>query len=976
MGWVQIVVTIISYVVQRAQQKKAAARAKQMQEEQERQAALLAAQSRGLLLNVEANDSPLPVPYGLRRMGGITCLKETSGSTNEKLHKVVALGEGPIQGVMNHYLDNIIATASRFTGVATFEDYVGTDGQAASAALISALPGKWSSAHQGKGVAYLYAALTWSDNAWQGEPVITADVYGRLLYDPRDGQTRFSNNPALVIRDYLTNTRYGRGVDSSAIDDDSFIAAANHCDERVSVPAHSEACSVEAATDLLRFDAPTLFGLGDGVCFAGAAPGGLVGGSPTVKYYYIPVTEDTGRLAASYADALAYQPSGSPSLALDITSGDGSPQFVLSHVDQARYQLDGVVDVEQTPLDNVNMLRSACRGYIVYSAGKYKLKCDQAEAASGFVFDEDNIVGPFKFQGASLDNRYNRVSAKFFNPARQWQPDFAVFESGTYRTEDNDLVLETEINLPYTANVFRALRHAQLECRQSRLGLQCNFRSTIAALRNEVGDVVQVTHSTPGWTLKKFRVDALELRPDDEVDVWLSEYDDGAYDLDPLAEVRTAPATSLPSPFGNLDIEDLVATSGTADLLLNGDGTVVPRVRLRWTPPANAFLKEYQVQYARLDASPTDWFDAPRVSAPANEAFAQPVEDGVSFDLRMRAVTQFGNAGEWAYVLGHTVAGKSEPPSDVTGFSALQTGATIVFGVNSVEDADLDLIEIRLGDLGNENWDDAQPLTNILRGRTTTSSAAPPGSWTFLAKARDTSGNYSTNAASFDLAVTADGFTEIASRSYETAWQGGLTNMVRHWTGVLTPESQSLASALGWEVFDQFVPNAETDCYYTPGEIDKAINAPARIWGDIVSVLGPGETTGTASPDLEVDYKTASGSYDGYEAWTIGNATFRYCKGRIHVDTTVGKPVISAFSLTIDAASRLESGTLTVGAGGNGAVTFATEFHSAPVVQVTPQGSGDVTASAASITTTGFTGYFKTAGVAGAGTMNYTATGV
>jgi hypothetical protein len=44
--------------------------------------------------------------------------------------------------------------------------------------------------------------------------VITADIDGRTLYDPRTGLTAFSRNPALAIRDYLTNTRYGRGVPS------------------------------------------------------------------------------------------------------------------------------------------------------------------------------------------------------------------------------------------------------------------------------------------------------------------------------------------------------------------------------------------------------------------------------------------------------------------------------------------------------------------------------------------------------------------------------------------------------------------------------------------------------------------------------------------------------------------------------------------------------------------------------------------
>lgn len=43
----------------------------------------------------------------------------------------------------------------------------------------------------------------------------------------------WSQNPALCIRDYLTNTRYGKGLPLSAIDDVAIAAAANTCDASV-----------------------------------------------------------------------------------------------------------------------------------------------------------------------------------------------------------------------------------------------------------------------------------------------------------------------------------------------------------------------------------------------------------------------------------------------------------------------------------------------------------------------------------------------------------------------------------------------------------------------------------------------------------------------------------------------------------------------------------------------------------------------
>jgi hypothetical protein len=55
---------------------------------------------------------------------------------------------------------------------------------------------------------------------------------GTKLYDGRSGQTVWSDNPALVIRDYLVNAL---AVPSARIDQASFDAAANLCDEYVTM---------------------------------------------------------------------------------------------------------------------------------------------------------------------------------------------------------------------------------------------------------------------------------------------------------------------------------------------------------------------------------------------------------------------------------------------------------------------------------------------------------------------------------------------------------------------------------------------------------------------------------------------------------------------------------------------------------------------------------------------------------------------
>jgi hypothetical protein len=176
--------------------------------------------------------------YGKARVSG-PIIYVQSTDNNNYLHLVIALASHQVQAINDVYLDDTISTDPKFSGLVRIEKFLGTDSQAASANLISESGGKWTSAHQGKGVAYLYVRLRWDENVWtNGIPSIKADVEGAcLVEDPRQAGSptyyAYTRNPALLIRHYLKDPRYGLGCDDDEIDDDYFIAAANTCDEQV-----------------------------------------------------------------------------------------------------------------------------------------------------------------------------------------------------------------------------------------------------------------------------------------------------------------------------------------------------------------------------------------------------------------------------------------------------------------------------------------------------------------------------------------------------------------------------------------------------------------------------------------------------------------------------------------------------------------------------------------------------------------------
>lgn len=84
-------------------------------------------------------------------------------------------------------------------------------------------------------MSYLHAYLKYTEKLGNGNPTVTCIAKGRKVYDTRTKEWKYSENPAMIIRDYLINTTFGSGryINQSMIDEDSFKDAANYCDESV-----------------------------------------------------------------------------------------------------------------------------------------------------------------------------------------------------------------------------------------------------------------------------------------------------------------------------------------------------------------------------------------------------------------------------------------------------------------------------------------------------------------------------------------------------------------------------------------------------------------------------------------------------------------------------------------------------------------------------------------------------------------------
>jgi hypothetical protein len=185
--------------------------------------------------------------YGLFRAGGLLAFyhAKQSGSDHYR-YFVVAVAGHRCQGVSQWRLgDEIVTvdgsgavTSGKYAGAAWLWFVRGTSTDAAHATFVSECDGKWTSAHQGKGVAKIYAKFKMTDAAVQaGMPNMTADIEGRdEILDPRDATEKYTTNGALVFFDFnrIAREEGGFGAFADEIPDDSWInAQANVCDEVV-----------------------------------------------------------------------------------------------------------------------------------------------------------------------------------------------------------------------------------------------------------------------------------------------------------------------------------------------------------------------------------------------------------------------------------------------------------------------------------------------------------------------------------------------------------------------------------------------------------------------------------------------------------------------------------------------------------------------------------------------------------------------
>jgi len=209
---------------------------------------------RGLLANTREATAPQEVVYGEVRKGGVITFMESTGDKNKYLHQIICLAGHEVNDIGDIYINDVVANPDGSTHLVGgdwndkiyIRKFTGSDTQNIYSTLSGITDGPEfkdgasvaanATDFKGQGIACLYVRMEYDQDTFaEGIPLFTAKVQGKKVYDPRTASTAYSNNPALCIRDYLTSS-YGLD-DTGDINDTTFSAAANTCDESVSLDA-------------------------------------------------------------------------------------------------------------------------------------------------------------------------------------------------------------------------------------------------------------------------------------------------------------------------------------------------------------------------------------------------------------------------------------------------------------------------------------------------------------------------------------------------------------------------------------------------------------------------------------------------------------------------------------------------------------------------------------------------------------------
>lgn len=848
------------------------------------------------------------VVYGQARISGPIAFAHSAnlfnGAANTYLHLIVPLAAHECAAIGTIYVNDVPLDfiegadewwlpppGSRYVRDPSINGINGTQGiqlrrhfgsetQNAERYLVRDVP-IWTPQHRLRGITYLYALLYWDSKIWSGLPNLSAVVKGRLVVDPRTGQTGWSDNPALCIRDYLLAS-FGMNCAAEEIDEESFIAAANLCDELVPMAGGGE---------------------------------------------------------------------------------------------QKRYTCNGVLALDEKPIDIMERLLSSCAGALVYSQGRYRLY-PAAYRAPQLTLDASYLRGAVKVRPQPpRKERANTVQGTFIDPARGWiAAEFTPVTSAAYRAADGGERIGRDLELGFTSNASTAQRLARLQLERSRRALTIELPCTMAAIDVAVMEPVRVTVPELGWSEKVFVPIEWTLSPDGGIDLVLQEDDPAIYAWDGGSASVAPPEVVLPGLYPEPPL-----------LTLNEEvsGSNVQLIAAIASLPGASHAR-YEIEYRRS-------VDANFQTAGSGEQVAITATAGETYEVRARSVNLLGITSEWT-ARTRQVLGSAAPPGDVAALIASLLDGTLYLDwaapTGLISHYRLRWSPLLSGAEWSSAVDVASRITNVR-------TAVPARQGSYLLKAVDALGRESANAAThINRTPDARGSNVVATLTEHPGFAGSKTNCAVNGSNQLLISSLSAFDAQGGN-FDSPSGNFDTagggalaeGVYEFASKMDLGAKFVARLSANVRASVqdlvadvdgAPGEFDGRegvfdgsapSAVDVVIEVATTDTDPNGvsptWSAWQVlgvGDYVARGFKFRARLTTSnpMATPLLEQLSVQADMPDRVAAaGNLTSAVGGD-TISFSPAFYATPAISVSAANlaSGDY-AVITGRSRTGFTVQFR-----------------
>ena len=636
---------------------------------------------RGILVNKQSNNASIPVIYGERLVGGTRVFIETSGTDNEFLYIALVLSEGEINAITEIRVDDKVVTFSGALSDNTQRTVASSDSNfyKDGASYITIEPHFGS---DGQSASSLLSTLS----SWGSNHKLSGVCYLALKF--KWNSDIFGGIPVVQAK--------VQGKKVVTLD--------------ASLNESSATFSTNPAFCLLDYLRNERYGKG---------------------------------IATANIDLQSFRDASQVCIT-QVTPFSGGSDINI-------FDTNAVIDTSKKVIDNVRDIVKGMRGYLPYVQGKYKLVIETTGSAS-VSLTEDDIIGGYNLASPSKNSKYNRVICSYINPDRNFQVDEvqypAIDDSGystadkhaTMKSADGGFLLEGRFDFKTITSTYQAEEMAEIILRRSRESLGLSITCGFKAYELHIGDIVNITLSSVGFSTKAFRVLSMTFNADYTISLQLVEHQDSHYTWASKGQVASTPSTNLPNPFS---IQPPASITLSDEMIEYADGVVLTRLNIQIGASTDQFVQYYQVEAKQSTESN---FKIISNGTQLLHELLNAVDDA-TYDVRVKAINSFGVSSSYISA-SRKIVGATEIPNNVDDLSVSMVGSNqMELSWTPVTDLDISWYEVRYQDVqSGSTWNDSTPLAKVVR-RKSNSLVVNAQTGSFLIKAVDKLGNASAEAS-------------------------------------------------------------------------------------------------------------------------------------------------------------------------------------------------------------------------------------